>query len=74
MKNSEAEKLVCPFIVGAEGSLEINNFAVQNINCITGKCMAWGWATLGDDAQWCKSNNQQPKHDPNGYCKRLQND
>lgn len=41
MKNEEAEKLVCPFIVGAEGAKEINGFEVQNIDCITVRCMAW---------------------------------
>ena len=61
MKESEAEKLVCPFIQhaivavkGLSPTEELDNKCHVNINCITTKCMAWVVAT-----------------DMYGYCVRL---
>lgn len=74
MKQSQAEKLICPFIEAVDkGGWSVSNGRPKNITCITSECMAWEWDTNEDDPEYMKQNKNKSKPDPNGYCFKLKN-
>lgn len=78
MKVSEAEQLVCPFMLYQESALH----ELFNCKCITTECMAWkitkthkstGVYVNGKEVDRKTGKKLDPK-DCEGYCIRLQND